>query len=197
MHRNSSCPSAKMLARTTTCWPTQRLIGNRPPSTTGLTLSMTTRRRPRSGSMLSGSMLSGSDQATGPLPNLCPPVGQFCFNLICFNLNLHNNRSLKTYSRATPGNFRATTITTSCPPGPSAITFANRAGPVWHTPKQHIPAAPVAPRLDLVDNLLLLIACPDATAVPSQNCAATCAASGRCVRPAVQTFAQMSATPLP
>ncbi len=44
-----SCPSVKMSAETTTSSPTVRLIGNRPPSTSGETPSMITRdgTRPR------------------------------------------------------------------------------------------------------------------------------------------------------
>src|SRR5947208_925232 len=44
----ASWPSVNASASTSTVSPTTRLMGNRPPSTSGLTLSMTTRRRPAS-----------------------------------------------------------------------------------------------------------------------------------------------------
>ena len=42
----ASWPSAKTSASTVTVSPTARLAGNRPASTSGVTASMTTRRRP-------------------------------------------------------------------------------------------------------------------------------------------------------
>src|ERR1700694_1592689 len=44
-HESASWPSAKMSASTATRSPTVRLLGNRPASTSGLTLSMATPRR--------------------------------------------------------------------------------------------------------------------------------------------------------
>src|ERR1700687_6052601 len=44
-HESASWPSAKMSASTATRSPTVRLLGNRPASTSGLTLSMAIPRR--------------------------------------------------------------------------------------------------------------------------------------------------------